>query len=190
MLMNRTKAPKKVKRYLKEHNIGFQEYVSDGKRSLALALTGYSRCPDTTLECSFYFYKSCLEARVYYTENAAKWIAERPERLPDMYRLLNFLSASLWLSYHDGIGGALYSAHHLISPRIYITEDGYHDLTCTMLVDYSILDMAPLEVCDTITASIPALLDKLSTPLFFVLLEKMKVDDAIAYIKKEILKES
>lgn len=185
--MNKMEAKNTVIKYLKERNIHFYEHVSEGAGSLVLALPGYDRCPNSELECCFYFYRTCLEARVYYTESASQWIAERPERLSDMYRLLNFIGARVWPFNHDGIGGELYSAHHLVTPRIYITEDGYYDLTSTMLIDYDIFDMAPLEVCDTITVSIPALMDELSTPLFSVLLEKLNLDDAISYIKRELL---
>lgn len=187
--MTKIEAKNKVIVYLKERNIHFHDFVSDGEGNIVLVLPGYYKCPDSTLECSIYFFKSCIEARVYYTENASRWINDRPERLTDMYRLLNFINARVWPFTNDGIGGKLYLAHHLITPRFYITEDGHSDLTSTMVIDYDLFDMAPLEVCDTITASIPSLMDALSTPLFFVLLDKMNVDNAISYIKSEILEE-
>ena len=187
--MNKIEAKNKVIRYLKERNINFQENISNGAEGLAIVLLGYSRCPDTILECCFSFYPNDMEIRVYYSENAAHWIAERPERLPDMYRLLNFIAARVWPFNSDGIGGEMYQPHHLATPRIYITEDGYWDLTSTMLVDYDVFEIAPLEICDTATASIPELMDKLSTPLFLVLLGKMNVEEAILCIKQQILNE-
>lgn len=177
--------------YLKEHNIYFQKYISlNGERSIVFKLSGYHRCPDRTLECSIYFFKTWLEAMVYYTANASHWIADRPERLPDIYRLLNFISASVWPFKNDGVGGALCSSHHLNTPRFYITEDGHNDLTSTTVIDYNIYAMTPIETAEYITAAIPELMDELSIPLFYVLLNKMTTEEAIYYIKKEIIEKT
>ena len=188
--MTKKEAKAKLISYLKKRNINFHECLSDGESCILMALPGYENCPNSALECSIYFFKTCMECRVYYTENAAHWISERADNLNDIYRLLNFIQARVWPFTQDGVGGELYSAHHLNTPRFYITEDGHNDLTSTTVIDYDIFEMAPIETADYITAALPELMDKLSTPLFFVLLSKMTPEEGIVYIKREILEEA
>ena len=107
-----------------------------------------------------------------------------------MYRLLNFISARVWPFSHDGLEGKLYAPHHLQTPRIYITEDGYYDLTATTVIDYDHFEMAPLETEDYCTATIPELMSKLSLPMFFLLMKKVTVEDAINLIKRDVLSEA
>lgn len=184
--MNKTSAKKKFITYLKERNIKYFEHLH-GDSSIVMAFEGYTTCPDSTLECSIEFLDSCIETRVYFTENASGWIKERSEDLSDMYRLLNFISARVWPFSHDGINGKLYAPHHLQTPRIYITEDGYYDLTATTVIDYDQFEMAPLETEDYCTATIPELMSKLSLPIFLLLMKEITVGEAITLIKKDVL---
>ncbi len=187
--MNKKEAKCMFITYLKERNIKFHEHLDDGNVSIYMLLTGYQKCPDEVLECSIFFFDSCMETRVYFNANAAKWISERADDLSNMYRLLNYINAQVWPFTHDGVGGELYETHHLQTPRFYITEDGNYDLTATTVIDYDHFEMAPLETEDYCTAAIPELMDKLSLPLFFVLMKKITVEDGIELIKKDVLKE-
>ena len=139
---------------------------------------------------SIEFLDTFMETRVFFTKNASSWIKERSEDLADMYRLLNFISARVWPFSHDGLEGKLYAPHHLQTPRIYITEDGYYDLTATTVIDYDHFEMAPLETEDYCTATIPELMSKLSLPMFFLLMKKVTVEDAINLIKRDVLSEA
>lgn len=188
--MNKTEARRKMVTYLKERNINYFEHLHDGGCSIVMAFEGYTTCPDRVLECSMEFFDTCMETRVYFTENASSWIKERSEDLADMYRLLNFINARVWPFSHDGIGDKLYAPQYLQTPRIYITEDGYYDLTATTVIDYDHFEMAPLETEDYCTAAIPELMSKLSLPMFLLLMKEVTVEVAIDLIKKDVLLEA
>lgn len=88
--MDKKEAKRKFITYLKERNIKFCEHLADGESCIYMLLTGYKKCPDEVLECSVFFFDCCMEARVYFNGNAAKWISEKADDLSDMYRLLNY----------------------------------------------------------------------------------------------------
>ena len=96
----------------------------------------------------------------------------------------------VWPFSYDGIGGKLYSAHHLQTPRIYITEDEYYDITATTVIDYDHYEMAPLEAEDYCTATIPEFMSKLSLPIFLLLMKNVTVEEAISLIKRDVLLEA
>lgn len=189
VVLNRTEARRKMTTYLKERNIKFFEHLHDGDSSIVMAFEGYTTCPDKVLECSVDFFDTCIESRVYFTENASSWIKERSKELSEIYRLLNFINARIWPFSYDGIGGELYAPHHLQTPRIYITEDGYYDLTATTVIDYDHYEMAPLETEDYCTATIPELMSKLSIPIFLLLMKEVTIEEAILLIKRDLLLE-
>ena len=181
--MNKTKAKQLVVKYLHERNIPYSHYVADGELSLAVVLKGHEKCPDGLLECCFYFYETCMEARVYFDENASNWISARADKLPELYRLLNYINARFWPFNNDGTGWKVYSPHHLITPRFYLAEGDKTDLTATMAIDYDVFELAPLEVCDYITATLPAYMNELSRPVFLVVLGDTSAEDAIELIE-------
>lgn len=185
--MNKREAKREFIKYLKERNIKYHEHLDDGELSIYMLLSGYQKCSDNVLECSIFFFDSSMDARVYYNANANAWIKEKANDLSNMYRLLNYINAMVWPFTHDGIRGELYEQHCLQTPRFYITEDGNYDLTATTVIDYDHYEMAPLETEDYCTAAIPELMDKLSIPLFFLLMQKITVNEAIELIKKDIL---
>lgn len=83
----------------------------------------------------------------------------------------------------------MYFPHHLHTPRFYLTEDGGYDLTSTTVIDYDYFEVAPLETEDFITAALPELLDKLSIPVFSLILGEWSIDESIKYIKEKILED-
>lgn len=186
--MDKRGVKREIIKYLKERNIKYHEHL-ENYNSIYMLLSGYQKCPDKVLECSIFFFDTYIETRVYYNDNASKWIYERSEDLSNMYRLLNFINAQVWPFTQDGVDGELYIPHILQTPRFYITEDGNYDLTATTIIDYDQYEMAPLETADYCTAAIPELMDKLSIPLFFLLMKKISVDDAISLIKCDVLNE-
>lgn len=186
--MTKKQAKAKFILYLKERNINFLERLSDGKSCIFMVFRGYERCPDKALECSIFFYDTYMEARVYYTANASKWISEKANELSNLYRVLNYIQANVWPFVHDNIGGRLYSSPLLNGFRLYITEDGNYDLTTTILINYNAFEFSTLEIADYLTVEMPALMDSLSIPIFFVLFEKITPEESIALIKRDVLK--
>ena len=57
------------------------------------------------------------------------------------------------------------------------------------MIPLDFYEMAPLETEDYITAACPELLNKLSVPIFFVLLGEISAEQAILVVKDEILGE-
>ena len=66
-----------------------------------------------------------------------------------------------------------------------MTEGGEgRDLMAIMAVSYDLFELAPLEVCDYITATLPARINEdLSFPLISVLLGIMNDEEAISMIR-------
>ena len=187
--MTNLQAKAKMKEYLKTHFIKYCEDIDDGVSRYTILFEGYDFCPDNVLEACIWFYPDFMECRVYYDCNAAKWCRESEHR-DELMRLLNYCNAKVWICTDDGMNGALYRPNYLYTPRFYITEDDAFDITMTSIIPLDFYEMAPLETEDYFTASCPELLNKLSVPIFFVLLGEITVEEAILMIKIEILGES
>lgn len=186
--MNSHKAKHLIVAYLRSHNIRFSEDFNSGVPRITMVFTGYDSCPSKILEACIWFYKDDMETRVYYSELGAN-ICKESTHIDELMRLLNFCHARIFPRTTDGVGGSLYEPHHLYTPAIYMTEDGCYDITLTTLINYDFFEVAPLETEDYITAACPDLMDKLSVPIFGLLIGKITVDVAIGYIKKSILSE-
>ena len=78
----------------------------------------------------------------------------------------------------------------IYTPRMYLTVDGFCDITITTIINYDFWEIAPIETADYMTAYCPELLDKLAIPIFNVLKGQMSSDEAIAFIKEKILLEA
>lgn len=187
--MTNLQAKRKMKEYLKAHFIKYHEDIEDGVSRYTLLLEGYECCPDKVLEACVWFYPDVMECRVYYDCNASNW-CRKSEYRDEVMRLLNYCNAKIWPCASDGMNGALYCSSYLYTPRFYITEDGAFDITMTSMIPLELYEMAPLETEDYFTAACPELLNKLSVPIFFVLLGKINVEQAILMIETEILGES
>lgn len=186
--MDKKEAKKQICNYLKDHGIKYIDHFDGEERCIMMVYQNQKFAPDNVIESCVYFFDTCMEVRVYYNENASSWIAKSECKL-ELYRLLNFVNARVWPRVEDGLNGDLYQPRHLYSPRFYVTEDGGKDLTCTTIIDYDFYELAPLETEDFITAALPELLNKLSRSIFFVVIGKMSVDEAILRIKKDVLEE-
>lgn len=187
--MNRFEAKKKLCDYLKRNQIPFQESVDNGTIQLTMVYRGFAPCPGGILESCIWFYEDCMEVRVYYNEIAAS-ICKASEFKAPLFRFFNFINARVWPRAADGMDSALYNPHHLHVPRIYMSEDSYFDIMLTSVIAYDFYEVAMLETEDYITGCCPELLNELSTSIFGILLGKLDVDQAIRYVKADILKES
>ena len=185
--MKKTKEEVSFEQYLKSHNIPYMWDNDDGTDRITMCYSGYFNCPDETLESCVWFYDDSMETRVYYDANASEWVKEYSERHSELFRLLNFINASVWPRLSDGCDNEIYMPSHLYTPRIYMTEDGCCDIALTTAIPLDFYELAPLETEDYITASCPELMDMLSPAIFGVILEKFDVEEALGYIKKHIL---
>ena len=164
-----------VTSYLKLHNLYFETDQMEGS-------------PDYITEGCIWLYENSMEVRVYYSELGAE-ICKKSKHLPELYRLMNYINARLWVGVSDGMDGVLYQSQYLISPRFYITEDEMQDITATMLIPYTHFEMDVLELEDFITAALPSLLNSLSVPVFLLLEGRITVEEAIDMVGLEILGE-
>ena len=130
-----------------------------------------------------------MEARTYYSALGAE-CCKRSSHLADLYRLLNFINARLFLDCADGCGGKLYRPKILYTPRFYLTEDDGYDISLTTIVPYDFFELAPLETTDYLTGFSAELLNDLSIPIYTLLMGEIDADMAIRYIEQEILMES
>ena len=70
-----------------------------------------------------------------------------------------------------------------------MTEDGCYDITATIVIPYDFYEVAQLETEDYLTACIPELMDNLSVVIFGLLLEQFSIEEAINFVKTEVLNE-
>ena len=176
--MKRNKAVSRISEYLKTHNIYYETDFVEDTPHITMLFKNCEMCPGKVTEGCIYFYDEVMEIRVYYSELGSE-ICRNSDNLPELYRFLNYIQASLWPCVQDGLGGTLYKSQNLFYPRFYVTEDGMSDITATMLMPYTYFEMDELETEDFITAALPDLLNSLSAPIFLLLVKKISVDDAI-----------
>lgn len=171
--------------YLKKNQIKHCEYIEENQQNIAINYLGCEESPDKILEGNVCFYEDEMEARIYFNQTAAKWTRESLFQ-QELMRLLNFINARVWLRVSDGIGDTLYKPHTLFSPRIYMSEDGACDIMITSIISYNLYELVQVEVEDYITVYCPELLNKLSKPIFGVVLGQITAEQSMLYIKNEL----
>lgn len=182
--MTRKEAIKKFTDYLKQHNISHVTDIDNGCQRYTMTYSA-ENAPDYCVESCIWFYDhDVAEARCYYTAMGAAF-CKSSEHKDELFRLLNFINARVFLNCDDGYG--LYEPHMLYNPRMYVTEDGCFDITITTIINYDFWEVAPVETADYLTVYCPELLDRLAPPVFGVLLGQFTVDEAIIYIQEKIL---
>lgn len=187
--MQKRDAMSRILTYLKMHNINYAIDIKESVPRYTIVFHGYENCPDKAIELCVLFGKNEAEVRAYYTQTGSKWCRENKEKYPELLRLLNYINARVWMNLCDGMAGSLYESNHLYTSRFYVTEDEEFDITMTTIVSYDILELAPIETCDYITAYCPELLDKLSPSIFLLLLGKYDFRDSKRYIETVVLKQ-
>lgn len=171
--------------YLTSHNIQHTTAIADGLMTLCMVFPA-PEAPDKYVESCIFFYDNDMEARTYYSATGAVW-CKKSAHLTELYRLLNFINARLFLSCADGCGGALYHPNILYTPRFYLTEDDGYDISLTTIIPYEFFELAPLETADYLTGYSSELLNDLSAPIYLLLLGKIDVSESIQQIKKDIM---
>lgn len=170
--------------YLKKLNIPY-EVNESGEDVCYNFIFKEENVPGGYLEGCVWFFQKDAEVRVYYNELGAAWCRDSSHK-DELLRLLNFINARVFLSCRDFSNGSD-NANLLHTPRIYLTEDDEFDITITTIINYRFWEASQDETNDYITAYCPELLDKLALFIFGVLAGKMDAEEAIYWIKKEIL---
>lgn len=175
--------------YLKERSILFKEDICEGTHRITTAFSGYPNSPSKCIEACCYFYTDAraIEVRVYYALPGPSIVEQGKERLPELFRLLNYINASVFVKNMDGVGNEFYSPSYLLQPRFYLTEDGCNDITATVVFEEDMFWVAPLEIMDFITAGLPTLMNQVSPYIYGVLIGNVDVDNAITCIRQSIL---
>ena len=186
--MTRIEAKNNLCNYLKRNQIPFEENIDNRAIQLTMVYKAYYNCPNKVIESCIWMYKDSMEVRVYYSEMASE-IFEKSKYKMELYRLINFINACVWPSVCDGANNTLYQPECLHKPVLYVTEDGYNDITLTSFIKYDFYEQAPLETEDYITVCCPEFLNTLSIFIFKVLLGNITSEEAIEHIKKDVLED-
>lgn len=184
--MTRKEAIKSFTDYMKRHNISCVTDLDNGVQRFTMHYRA-ENAPNYCVESCIWFYQDIAEVRCYYTAMGALF-CKTSEYKEGLLRLLNFINARVFLDCCDSYG--LYEPHMLYNPRMYVTEDGCFDITITTIINYDFWETAPVETADYLTAYCPELLDRLAPAVFGVLLGNFTVDEAVIYIRKNILEET
>lgn len=179
--MNKFQAKLKFKEYLNSHFIGYHEDSDNDTDRLTMVYKGYDNVPNKIIESCIFFFSDYMEVRVYYSETGREW-CEKSHCLSEFMRLLNYINATVWARGLDGVGGMIYETSYLYTTRLYMTEDGCHDITMTSIVPYDFYEIAPLETEDYFTACLPELMDLLSPAIFLLLLGQVPLEYAMQIV--------
>ena len=181
--MNKRDAVKDFSTYLKNHVIRHKKDFDDGVVRYTMQYE-VENAPGKYVESCVWFYEDNAEVRVYYNQMGAD-ICKASEYRNALLELLNFINARVFLS--CGNWNGLYEPHMLYTPRMYLTVDGFYDITITTIINYDFWEVAPIETADYMTAYCPELLDRLALPVFGVLFGQITCDEAVMFIKEKIL---
>lgn len=134
-------------------------------------------CPDKLIESCLWFHNTVIEARVYYTETAQKWVRECGDKRTELLEVINFINARI------------FPAAGFTTPRLYITEEC--DIAYTMLFDYGMFDDEDIvtQTLEFLTDYMPAFLNTISVYLFSVVCGVYNSKEAINRIKSDLLDE-
>lgn len=182
--MTRIEAIRNFINYMKNHNIPIIMDNDDGCVRFTMQYIA-DNAPDGYVESCIWFYNDNAELRVYFNATGAE-ICKNSDHRDSLLHLLNYINARVFLSCGDAYG--LYEPHMLYTPRMYLTVDGYFDLTITTIINYDCWgEVAPIETLDYMTIFCPELLDKLAYPIFSVLKGERAVEEAVEYINSNIM---
>lgn len=184
--MNKFEARDKLYTFLKRQNITFQEDTDNGIFRITILYKGYDNCPDELLESCIFFFEKEMEVRVYYDKTASSW-CKNSDHIANMMRLLNFINAQVWPRSMEHRNYGLYKSRYLYTPRFFMTEDGYYDITLAFIVAYDFYAISALETEKYITTYCPEALNKLAPAIFGALLGCLDAEQAIEFVKKDVL---
>lgn len=175
--MTKNDVIKRLKEYLDNYNISYETAVDNGYIQLRMEFQA-DNSPDQMVEACIWFYKECAELHCYYSSLGAL-LCQKSEYRSRLLRVINFINARVYLA--CGALNGLYEPHTLYTPRMYVTEEGYFDITVTTIINYDFVEVAPIETFDYITCYNPELLDRLAYPIFGVLIGSITEEEAIVY---------
>lgn len=168
-----------------DHIVSYEE---DGNKKITKKITMVlyaPSAPDSVIESSVIFYRNVIEFKVYYSATGKEFF-KKSNHKSDLMFLINFINSAVWVCPADGMNGEMYEPIPLFAPRIYVDES---DIIMKALVPYNYFEIDPLEALNFVFASIPNLLNDLSPAIYGTLFGKIPLDQAIRFIKKNILNE-
>ena len=181
--MRKAEAKGRIIDYLRRYNIP-HSLINASERPFIPAsdLAIYIRfraesAPDGFTECTVRFCEDVMEARAYYSGNAASWVAQHMENLPGVLQVVNFVNARVFL------GDLLYT------PRLYVTANEEPEFAVSTVIPYRFFKADDLGTLEYITCYYPEFLGLLSFPLFLTLLGRITPEEAVRYISTEMLGE-
>lgn len=169
------------KDYLKSFQIPYKEDVDMGVRRFSFVFM-CENAPGGFVEGCIWFFDKAAEVRTYYNSIGAD-VCRRSEYRAELYRLLNFINARVYMACSDGGNGTFDSAM-LYTPRMYLTEDDGFDVSITTIINYDFWRLASYETHTYVTAYCPELLDRFAPYVYGVLEGKLSAEDAISGMKR------
>ena len=183
--MNRIEAIRCFEGYLKRNHIRYKKSVDSGTPLITMAFDAKEVLGGLVESCIWWF-NDVAEVRTYYNSSGME-ICKKSKYRDEVMRILNHINARVFMNCGESNG--LYQLAMLYTLRIYMTEDGFYDITITTIANYDFMEVAYLETADYITIYCPEYLELLSPVVFGVLLGFMTDREAIEFIKYSILKE-
>lgn len=181
--MTKKEIMKSVIGKFKQLNIPYQEMIDGGVAAFFTCLKAPD-APNFRVEETIRFHDDCLEILVYY-DTLAEEIIKDMKNIGELLRLLNYINARVFLGCSDPYG--YYKASLLFTPRIYLDEDSKNIVIVTV-INYDFFSVAPVEAIDYILGYCPELLNEFSYLIFNIVLGKITAEEAIKYIKENIIK--
>ena len=139
---------------------------------------------DKIIESCVWFYSDAMELRTYYSQNVSYLCRENIDNIPELMKLINYINACVWMDLTDGTNDRKYNSCCLFTPRLYITEDGFYDITLTTMIPYVFYEVMPVQTENFITGYCPELLDWLNPAVLGIITGQMNLEEAKEYIEK------
>lgn len=155
----------------------FSIKIDIGVPMAAICYEDLELCPDKCVESRLWFFDTVIEARVYYTETAQKWVSEYGDKRAELLEVINFINARFFVS--EGF----------ITPKLYVTEEC--DISYTVLLDYGLFDdeETALKTLEFLTDYMPSFLNNVSPYIFSTVLGIYNSSTAINKLKNYLLGE-
>jgi len=177
MLMNKLKVRAHILDYLRRHNINNCLINDNNKIKLVNDLDticiSYNVNIPGGVESDIHLYAEDMHIRAYYSQQVAEACKNSCNK-EYLLNIINFINANVFFD-------------SLYTPRLYLSTDGYYDIAITAVIPYDFFELAPIETCEYITAYCPEFLEKFAFPIIGLIHGTIPFNQAIFYIKKEIL---
>ena len=180
--MNKEEAVDLILDYLDTLKIKHSEPEEDDENNIEiLFVTEGKDSPGGFIESAITFSENCLLARAYFNTLGQKLVTTNLERLPALFRLLNFINEE---KNHISIQQQSPSFDDdeersaIFCPQLRMTEDGNHDIKYQVIVDYPYLELFPNETSQMVVVFLQLYLNSGAPAVFGVLTGEMNLYEA------------